>query len=665
MNIKITYNWLLEYLDTDANPYDIQKYLSLSGPSVEKVEKVDDDYVFDIEITSNRIDTASIIGIAQECVAILPQFGKKAELKFNPLDEYRFSRIPDGGTDCLKVKITSPKLCSRFAMIVLSDLEIRSAPQFIKERLVLCGIKSINNVVDISNYLMLSLGQPTHIFDFNKIKNLTMIMRESLKGEKITTLDEKEITLPGGDIVIEDGEGKLIDLCGIMGGLNSSISEKTKNVILFVQTYNKQLIRKTSMTTGQRTVAATYFEKGLDEERVETTLTYGVELLKQYAGGKIASKLYDIYPHPYKQKRISLKTDDLNRLIGVDIKKEILEKIISRLNFELTSFKGNSMTVTVPSYRQYDINIKEDLVEEIARIYGYHNLPNNLPPPAYVKQPKEMENLFKIQSKIKYFLKHAGLNESTNYSMISMEMIESLDLKVTDHLKLSNSISSDIEYLRTSLIPSLIRNIKSNEGKRDALRFFEIAKVYLPKKLSLPGEKYKLAIAINTEFGDLKGLIEILLAELNIDNYEIKKGKNSLMNPSVQGEIYVNGESLGSFGVLKSKYRIKNQLENDVYLAEFDLDILIKNYRLVAPYKPINPFAVIKLDLTFATINKMPFAVFRQKAFKTSKLLQKIELIGIYENKVSLRFFFSSTVRNINQEEAEKELEKFKALVLG
>src|SRR3990167_7297737 len=289
MNIKITYNWLLEYLDTDASPYELQKYLSLCGPSVEQVNKIGDDYVLDIEITSNRVDMASVFGIALEASAILPQFGKKAKLKTNPLKEYTFNSANLEGSDNKKldIKIQNPKLISRFTAIVLSNIDIKPAPDIIKKRLQMIDIKSINNIIDISNYLMVALGQPTHMFDFDQVAGGTMILRESKKGEKLVTLDDKEVALPGGDIVIEDGSGRLIDLCGIMGGKNSSITDKTKNIVFFVQTYDKKKIRKTSMTTGTRTVAATYFEKGLDPSRVENTLEIGIELLKKYCGGKI------------------------------------------------------------------------------------------------------------------------------------------------------------------------------------------------------------------------------------------------------------------------------------------------------------------------------------------------------------------------------------------
>ena len=630
MNIKITYKWILDFLNTDASPFELQKYLSLSGPSIEKVEKDKDDYVFDIEIISNRIDTASAFGVAQEAVAILPFFGKKAKLKFNPFEEYKFLKIIKEEREDnykLNILIKEDNLCSRFSAIILDNVKIGSSPSFIQERLKAAGVKVINNVVDISNYLMLTLGQPTHIFDFDKISNsdgksATMIMRQSKKGEKIITLDEKEVKLPGEDIVIEDGKGRLIDLCGIMGGLNSCVSNSTKKIILFVQTYNKQKIRKTVMTTGVRTLAATYFEKGLDEERVEATLVFGVYLLKQYASVKIASKLYDIYPRPYQKKKVATTFSFFEKIMGADIPKEIIIKILNSLGFE-TKVYGEKIEVFVPHFRKYDINIAEDLVEEVARVYGYNNLPNNFSPPAQVFQPEKFEKIFKVSSKIKYFLKHLGLNEVINYSMISKKIIEEWGLKEKNHLKIKNPISTEIEYLRISLLPSLYKNIKDNEGKREILKFFEIAKVYLPKDNDLPKEDYRLAIAVNTDFFDLKGILEALFLELNIESFTLPK-------------------------IIK---------KNNVFLTEINLLSLIEKIKLLPKFNPINPYAVIKLDKTFKLGKNINFKKIKEKAFQ-SPYLDKIEILSLFKNKLTLRFYYSAKDRNLTEEEAKEELNK-------
>jgi len=621
MNIKITHKWLLDYLDTDASPDEIRKYLSLCGPSVESVIKTGDDYVYDIEVISNRIDYACVIGIAQEAVAILPMFGKKANLKSDPLNSLKFSEIKTTLAENLVVDIKNPDLVSRFAAVIYDGIKITDSPDFIKSRLSKIGIKVINNVVDISNYLMMTFGQPIHMFDYDKIAKHHMIIRESKKGERLLTLDGKEITLPGKDIVIEDGSGKLIDLCGIMGGANSAISAETKRVLLFVQTYKKSNIRKTTMSTGQRTIAATFFEKGLDEERVEATTVAASRLIQKYCHGEPVSRIWDIYPNPYQNQKINISVSKFEDVIGMKIPQKTIEKIFENLGFKIKS-NGDSYEVTVPSYRKHDILIEEDLVEEVSRIYGYHNIKSSMPPVAYVDQPKNMEDLFVYQNKIKLFLKHLGLNEVINYSMVSEKSLKDFNLDKNTYLKLSNPISKEIEYLRQEIYPSLYKNIIDNTGKREVLKFFEIGKVYLKKQNDLPDEIYMIGIAVNTDFYDLKGIIEGLFRELNID---------------------------------KTDFEIKNR--DKVFMVEMKLDDLISRSKSFPEYRKINPFAVIKLDRTFTLSPDVTYEKIVEKA-KKSELYQKANAVSLFKNRLTVRFFYASTKRNITEEEAKIELSK-------
>ncbi len=660
MDVKITYNWLCEYLETDASAHEIQKYLSLCGPSVEKVEKKGDDWVFDIEVTSNRVDAASVFGIAQECQAILPRFGKKAKLKYNPLAEYPFSRLPNASQKKLNITIQNTHLCSRFSAIVFSNIQIEESPKFIQERLKMCDISIINNVVDISNYLMIALGQPIHMFDYDLIVRSTMTLRESNKGEKVTTLDNKSVSLPGGDIVIEDGDGRLIDLCGIMGGANSAINKDTQNIVLFVQNYNKRLIRRTSMTTGARSQAATYFEKGLDEERVEPALVYGASLLEKYAGGHIASKLYDIYPHPYKGKRISVKESDIERIVGIKIPEKDAVSILKNLGFA-THAKNNVYEVEIPSWRQYDIEIQADIVEEIARVYGYHNLPNTLQAPRYINTPTDIQDQFKTQQIIKVYLKHIGLNETMNYSMISDIQLERFDIRPQDCLMLQNTISEDIKYMRPSLIPSLVKNIKDNLGKRENIRLFEIAKTYTPRKGELPQETYHLTIATNTTYADIKGIVEGLLNELTVHTYDVEPKKTQYMNNAVSAEIESLSQSIGNLGQLESKIQFIHELPGPIYIADFEISNLIKAATNAPNYKPTNQYATIKLDLTVHSKADLPYGTIVKKAHATSRLLEKVEYVGLYKDKLTLRFYFTSTAKNLTEAEAKAELERIKS----
>jgi len=672
MNIKITYNWLLEYLDTDADPYEIQKYLSLCGPGVERVDKVDNsskggltDYVFDIEITSNRVDMASVFGIAQEAQAILPRFGKKAKLKQNPLTELRFKwaeKFNDKSLP-LTVKVEDKKFADRLITVVLSNIDIKPSPKLIKERLEMCGERSINNVVDISNYMRIALGQPCHIFDYDEVKKHTLVVRESKKGEKIITLDKETVTLPGKDIVITDGEGNLIDQPGIMGGFNSSVQKNTRNILLLVPVFNGAMVRRTAMLTGKRSNAVAYFEKNIDDDRSESATIYTLNMLREYAGATQSSDIQDYHPTISKKKTLAVSHAFIEERIGIKIKHEECKRILENLGFH-TSFnsKTTKFTITIPTPRLRDISIPEDIVEEIARIYGYHNLPNTMPPAVFLPKPEEWEKHFETQTRIKHFLKHIGLHESMNYSMVSKELIENMNLEVKHHLKLANTISEELLYMRTSLLPSLVRNIKENEGKADVLRFFEVAKVYYPQEKELPKEIYKVALATNTSFMDLKGITEALLSELKINNYEQRKAKIHIFSNQEVVDYVVDGEVIGSVGKLSTQLQHKNGLKSQVYLASFDLISLINHAKIISLYIPINPFATIKLDLNVKT-GKRTYEEIKKLSFTTSNLLVKMELVDIYNETLNVRYYFSSTKKNLTEEEAQKELQKIKGLV--
>ncbi len=666
MNIKITYNWLLEYLDTDADPYEIQKYLSLCGPGVERVDKVGDDYVFDIEVTSNRVDMASVFGIAQEAQAILPRFGKKAKLKQNPLTELRFkwSEKFSGKSLPLVVKVEDKKFASRLITVALSDVTIKPSEKLIKERLEMCGERSLNNVIDISNYMRIALGQPCHIFDYDEIKQHTMIVRESKKGEKIVTLDKETVTLPGNDIVIADGEGNLIDQPGIMGGFNSSVQKNTKNIVLFVPVFNGTMVRRTAMLTGKRSNAVAYFEKNLDDDRAESATIYSLNLLRQMTGARQMSEIRDYHPTHSKKRTIEIKHSFVESRMGISIKPDECKKILENLGFHTTyNLRSATYKIEVPIIRLRDIVIPEDIVEEIARIYGYHNLPSNLPPMVYIQQPKEIEQLFDYQTRIKHFLKNLGLHESMNYSMVSKELIENMNLEVKHHLRLANTISEELQYMRTSLLPSLIRNIKENQGKADVLRFFEIAKVYYPQEKELPKEIYKVAFATNTSFLDLKGIVEGLLSELRITDYELRLAKIHIFSKNEVVDFVLNGSVFGSIGKLSTQLQHKNNLKTPVYLASFDLISLMNHAKIISQYKPINPYATVKLDLNVKA-GKKSYEEIKKLSFASSSLLEKMELVDVYKETLTLRYYFSSTKKNLTEVEAQKELEKIKGLLV-
>ena len=659
MNIKITYNWLLEYLETDAGPFDIQKYLSLCGPSVESVERAGPDYVFDIEITSNRIDTASVYGIARECQAILPQFGKKARLRINPDKKYVFRFLEKPKTILpLTVAINDPYLSHRVSAIVLSEITIGQSPKFIKERLEACGERSINNVIDISNYLRLALGQPVHIFDYDKIASHKMTILKSVKGETIKTLDGKTIALPGDDIIIKDGKGQIIDLVGIMGGQNTEVTAQTKNIVLFVPSCNKEMIRKTAMRTGQRTQSVSYFEKSLSPRKIESVLVYGVDLLSRYADAVTASRITDLYPKKVSAKKITIAVNKINQYIGVEIPQRKIIAILEKLGFTVT-IAGALLSIMIPYERSDDIVIEEDIIEEVARIFGYHNIPAQLQEIAVVAPPADIEKLLLLEGKIKYLLKHLGSHEIYNYSMISELQIKLLDLKLQDYLKISNPISQEIEYLRADLSPSLIKNAKDNQGKIKSVTFFEIANTYHEHKGELPDEIRRLGLITNSSFLDLKGMVEQLGRELNLSLIFTPNRKIPYLSDTIQVAIEtVDKFPLGWLGQLSPVYAQKHGLKQDTFIAQLELFKLYQVARQITTYVPINPFATVKLDLTIAAETSRNYQQTISKIQANAEHLSRIEFLGQFQGKINLRLYFENKEKNITEAEALLELEK-------
>ena len=724
MNIKITHSWLMEFLDTKATPLQIQEYLSLCGPSIERIEKAGDDWIYEIEITSNRIDTVSVVGIAREASAILSRFNILARFKppqiKSPVDN-----------PVLPFTIKDPqKLCNRLMAVVMDNVSVGESPEYIKNRLVAAGIRSLNNLVDITNYVMLEIGHPTHVFDYDRIKTNNFLIRHAKKEEKIKTLDEKTYELFENDIIIDDGNGKIIDFPGIMGTANSVVTNETKRIVFFIESNDSVAIRKSSMTHGIRTMAASINEKYPDINLVQTTLFRGIELFEKHANAKVASQIFDIYPNPAQDVKIEVSYQYLTDRIGVEIPKKQIDDILKDLGFTIchpehsegsNEYKhkipqspkllrndtgcNDKFTVTVPSFRSHDVQQPEDIVEEIARIYGYHNIPSQLPLMVYIKQPENTERLFQYQQVIKTFLKHQGCFEVMNYSACSQDLLEAFGLQTKAYLEITNTISQDIKYLRQSLIPSLVKNIKDNEGYQSSLKLFEIAKTYIPTKADLPVENFKIACVVNTNFFDLKGILDGLVKELNIDEVRVETAKNSLFTSTMQGNLVCHcdpelsrGRSynpeyssrdnpvnirhpigngiatslpsvaprndisvIGSFGKISAEHTSKFQLKTDVFAFELDFTELISTARLMPVYKKFSQFANIHLDLTIE--HSRPYNEMISIAKKHAPYLVEVSLKDTYKNNLTLHFVFASSDRNLTEMEAMGELENIKKLI--
>ncbi len=635
MDIKILDSWLREYLDTGATPQKIAEYMSLCGPSIERIEKLEEDKVYNIEVTTNRVDMMSVYGIAREASVILPQFGVKASLKkLNPPK-------PKTPSKSLPFRIEpNEDLVRRSMGIVLNKIENRETPDWMRKRLEASGIRSLNAIVDITNYVMTEVGHPCHVFDYDLIKNHLIVIRSSKKGEKIVGLDDKTYMLPEGSIVFDDGTGKIIDLPGILGTKNSVVNENTKQILFFIDNGDPTRIRKTSMTTGIRTVAATLNEKGIDPNLAETALFRGVELYQKVCKAKIASKVYDVYHNPPKTHEVRVGKELIDKKIGIDTSATRITTVLKDLGFGV-SWKGNMLSVLVPSFRSQDIKIPEDVIEEIARIYGYHNLPSELMTGHLTGRASSPQ--FAFEEKVKNYLAGWGGVEVYTLSLVPKEYVN------PSALKLKNPLGSDSEYLRTGMMSSLVAAAKENLGTAEVFHLFEMANIYLPKKNDLPEERLMLAgIFEGYSFRDAKGVIEALLTKLAIKTeFTAEEVKDFAAGKCVA--LHVGKEVVGYIGYTESS--------NHVYY-EFEVKKLFALAQKGLKYEPIPKYPAQIEDLTIVFPDKTKIGDVVTDMVSVDPLIKEIRYVGDFKNNYTFNIRYQSDKSSLTDKEVENVRKK-------
>lgn len=634
MNIKILDSWLREHVETKATPAKIGEVLSQSSVSVEKIEQVGRDHLYEIEVTTNRPDLMSIVGLARETAVALKADGVAATFKERKL------HTPKEASEELPVKITNdPKLVHRIVAVALS-VKLDKSPQLIRDRLEATDIRSLNNVVDTTNYVMREVGHPMHAFDLDRITTKHMVIREAKKGEKIVTLDKKEYTLNGGEIVADNGEGEIIDLLGVMGTLNTSVTDHTKNVLLLIDNNDVNKIRKASMELGIRTDAAVLNEKGVDIELAKTALIRGIQLLEEIADAKLTSKITDIYPKPVTPNTISVSFQKINEVMGITISEKQVVEILEGLSFKVKTTK-DAITVTPPSFRSDDVTIPEDVIEEVARIYGYHKLPSVLPPLTKVVPQNQATNNFYWEDEVRKALKYWGFTEVYTHSLISEDMLE---VPIKDAVVLQNPLTTDLVYMRTTLIPSLLQALRENTG--EAIKIFELSNVYKKRKGDLPEELLMLGGVVKTEhtsFYQVKGILEALCSVLGIKTYEFKK-----LESGEGARILVGGELAGEIEVL----------DRNVIDFEISFEVLLKHANTKKTHIPLPKFPAAIEDLRIATSSEIDYATIVATIKKADKLVSSVELLDTYEDKKTFRITYQSKERNLNNTDIKAIREK-------
>lgn len=630
MNIQILDSWLRQHLKTRATAKEIAEKMSLSSISIERVHPwKHNDFQYDIEITTNRPDLASVIGLAREASAVLPQNGIQAT--FIP------PHLPDpvirAKTASIEIK-NDPALVQRICAVIM-EVTVKDSPKEMQNRLEAAGIRSLNNLIDITNYVMREIGHPTHVFDFDRLNTKTLTIKEAKKGEEIETLDGKKHTLPGGDIVMTDDTGRIIDLISIMGLENSVVTQETKRILFFIDNAQRHHLRKTSMNLAIRSEAAQLNEKGVDPELSMDALKLGIKLYQEHANGKILSEIYDIYPEPVITPEISVSEEKINQVIGVEIPLSKSAEILSKLGFGVKT-AGNTLTVKVPSSRAHDMSIPEDLIEEVARVYGYHNIPSKLPSvdPKYFIQMAD--NPYYWEKRIKDALKYWGYTEVYTYSMVSEELY---DGPIEDAVEIANPLNEEFVYMRSSLVLSLLQVLVENKS-RESVQIFEIANVYKKQPNNLPTETRMLTGVLkkpHASFYEVKGLIEQLCSDLNIRQLTFTPAEE-ITNGA---HIIVANKSIGTIEIL----------DESVVNFELNFDELITHANNKKVYTPLAKYPPVIEDISVILPDDVLTGEVIGEIYKQSRLINEVTLFDRYKNSRSFRIIYQDTDRNLTTED--------------
>ncbi len=630
-------------------------------PLGEDVKKLLDigDTIFDINITANRPDCQSILGIAREVAAVLNKPFKMPDLSFDTEKTLKT-------TDVVKVSDRAFDLCPRYISHLVKDIKIEQSPLWLKRRLFSMGLRSINNIVDITNFVLLEVGQPMHAFDLNDIGGSEIIIRRAENGEKITTLDEKEFILTENNLVICDAN-KPVALAGIMGGLNSEIKQNTNSVLFESATFKRDNIRKSSRTLGQRSDSSARYEKGVDLYSVETGMKRALNLISQLKCGTIASDNYDLYNGEIKGKVIITTVKRVNDVLGIDVPSSQIVEILSRLHFNVEC-DGEQLKVIVPLYRE-DMESYPDIAEEIIREYGYSHIE-----PTLLKTSKitagGLTNKQKKLADIKTLMTGYGFNEIITYSFVSEKDFDTYSLDKTNVIKILNPISEDLAVMRKSLVPSIMRTASHNITRKNYEgRLFEIAKTYFTDELplkALPNEKTNLVFCVfgeNEDFFTAKGVVESLIENTCYGaNVSYTLSERKFMHPTRSAEISVNGINVGYFGQVNPEICEKLDIDKPIFVGEIFYDELELQFNEKIVFKAISKFPSVERDLAILVDQSVSCeSIVNTINESAGELLESVKLFDVYtgdriaKDKKSMAFnlVFLSNERTLNVEEIE------------
>ena len=666
----ISYEWLKELTETKLSPPEIRERLTMVGLAIDALEQHDGDVVLDVEVPSNRPDCLSHVGIAREVTVI-----EKGQLRFPAGEQVK----TDGrASDLTAVEIKDPDLCPRYAARLVRGVKIGPSPDWLAKRLEVIGQRPINNVADITNYVLHELGQPLHAFDFEKLGGHRIVVRRAAPSEKLKTLDGVERELTSDMLVIADAE-RPVALAGIMGGEESEISARTKDVLIESAYFAPQSVRQTARRLGMDTEASRRFERGADCDGVLRAQERCVELICAIAGGVATEDAIDIYPQPLPERIVDLRPERVPGLTSLSVEPKEIERILTGLGFELVGESEGRLSFRVPSWR-IDVEQEEDLVEEVARHTGYDKIASELPPTSSSGeyQPSEMK-----QRSLRRALNAFGFDEAVNFSFIQQDtrfdLIPSLSGHENDQPQLANPIIEDAAWMRSTLLPGLLDSVRHNlnHGIRD-VRLFEIGRIFSNSKAKeLPQETLALGLIATggaleesraqaereLDFFDLKGALETAVDWMNLSPLtfaptsarHLRVGQSALIKSG-------DGTALGTIGRLNENVASSYKFRQPVYVLELDLGALLSGPAKLIQYSPLPRYPSVVRDISLLVNRDVAldhiFAAVREQNVADCR---SVKLVGTFEGgsipsskrSVTLRLEYRSDERTLRDEEVE------------
>lgn len=672
--MKFPFSWLKAYLPTEHSAEQVADALNQIGIEVEHLERVDDDIHFGVSLTPNLAHCNSVRGIARELCAY---FDQKIVTPTFKLQQGKSKSL-------ISVKVEQSEHCPRYCCKILTNVTVKSSPDWLKKRIEACGMRSVNNVVDATNLVMLELGQPLHAFDLEKIEGGQVCVRPPRREEKITTLDGTE-HYPIDEMLLICDAKKPIAIAGVMGSVQSEVSETTSSILLESAYFEPTQVRRTSKRTGIQSEASYRFERGVDPESVIEALDMGASLIAELSDATVDSGVVDVTDASFEPRKVSCRLTQVNRILGTKLAMNEVTEIFRRIQLRVLTSKQDTMTVSIPLYR-HDINYEIDLIEEVARFYGYDNLKRRNRPLFRTSKLSDAP-LFRFEKDVRKTLLRSGLTECLCCDLISpkqAEMMISKQLPASSLIHVLNPRSQDQSVLRPSLMPGLLAVAKHNyDHAMQTILAFEIGRIHYKSKdqsieqsaasIIMTGDlnpKHWSGKSKEINFFSLKGVVENILDHLKIENVELQSSAYPSFHPHRQATLTVNGIDIGVIGQLHPSMI---DFEAPIFFAELHLEDLAQLTRNETKMKPLSIYPSTSFDWTVKVVDELSAKQLLSLLDKQNEpLLKSVTVLDLYHGEkvgsgwknITLRFIYRDQKKTISHQLAQAAHDKITSAIL-